>query len=428
MPGPQGPLAVEDISILIIMSTTTLEKPNTGLQTVNAAETGATIVKHLNKALPFCQKFKDLAINAFTPVLDTIEANGMNADLDKMLNELIIKGEGAVKQMNEKRSPATQIMRQIAGIFTGLENDVTNVITTAKNHRNAWAKTCAEEEKKRTAELLRKQNIEKEKISLKAEIEKQFRATYQNKLLEFKQFYTGKLNNASLDNFEKVKETLNKCSVTYPRYKFYELNVNVSAVYLDKTELAGIIFDTKVALYDELSANFTENMEAHKQSLIDQLPSKKAELERIAKASADQAKIMQEQAKQRQQEEEKRLREQSEAALKADQQNIELKKQMDVTSTLFDTQTAIAEVKSENTAKSRQGYKITCLSQEGYGAIFLFWFDKEGQKMKVEDMGKKSLDQMKTFCEKYAHKHGEKIANDQVIYEEDYKAVTVKDK
>jgi hypothetical protein len=350
----------------------------------------------------------------------------MNAELDQQLNDLIVRANGAIEKMEDKRKPGTQMMTKIAKIFTGLENDIENQKIIAQGHRNGWAKTCAQKEKEKTAAILKQQNIDKERIELKAKINQQIREAYQNKLLEFKTFYTNKLNSATLETLDVVTKTLNEIRVTYPRDKFYELAVEVSAVYMDKADLAPLIYDTKVELYDELAANFRENMEDHQQRLVEQLPSKKAELERIQKAGAEQKAQLEAAVKQRQLDDQKRLQEQAELAKQKDAQNVKMQQTIATSTNLFDTHAQIADVKQENTAKARQGYKIDVLSAAGWGAIFLFWFENEGQKMHPSAMGKKTLDQMKAFCEKHAHKTNEKIDHVHVIYEEEFKAVNTK--
>src|SRR5690606_2454513 len=88
----------------------------------------------------------------------------------------------------------------------------------------------------------------------------------------------------------------------------------VNAVYLTPELISNIILNVKTPLFTELSANFRECLEETKQLLIDRLPSKKAELEEIAKAGEEQRKELEAQAEKRRKEEEDRLNREAEEA------------------------------------------------------------------------------------------------------------------
>jgi hypothetical protein len=74
----------------------------------------------------------------------------------------------------------------------------------------------------------------------------------------------------------------------------------------------------------------------------------------------------------------------------------------------------------------RSGFEITVIHPAGWVEIFQFWFQREGCKMGPEEMGKKSLNQMKTFVEGVAKKTGEKIESRFLKYETSTKAVNRK--
>ncbi|PPK99035.1 hypothetical protein [Parapedobacter indicus] len=376
------------------------------------------------------QSLNAKAVAKATALRDTIEGQGMSDELDSELNKWMSSAKDADALLKQRRSPITQIANQLIKAFTSLEHpfDATkkdSFYSVFQVYRNGWAKKKADEQKAKEAEILRRQNIEKEKITLKAEIERQVREAYSHKLYEWKNWVNNVLVNMTLQNFDESRAKLENLTIDYPRDKFLMLPVNVTAIYLHVTESGKLIGDIKESLYQELSANFHENMEDLKQRTIDQLPSKKRELENMAKASAEQKALLEAQAEKRRQEEADKLKAEQEAQQKADAARIEAEKQLQTAGTLFDSAAQLAEVK-EDAGKVRQGYNIEVLNPAGWGAIFFFWFEKEGQSMNVADMEKKTFKQLKTFCEKYAHKHGEKIANEAVVYEEEFKAVVTK--
>ena len=76
--------------------------------------------------------------------------------------------------------------------------------------------------------------------------------------------------------------------------------------------------------------------------------------------------------------------------------------------------------------QTRDGYKIVLLHQSAAAEIFTFWFQREGMNLTIEEIEKKSIGQMKAFCEKVGHKTGDLIVSKNVKYESVYKAVNRK--
>lgn len=167
-------------------------------------------------------------------------------------------------------------------------------------------------------------------------------------------------------------------------------------------------------------------MEAERERLLDIVPSRINELKAIAKAGAEQKAAMEKAAEDRRIANE--LKQQQEAAEQAekDKATIAATTQMETATSLFDTAAQLAEVKDESAAKVRQGYKINVLNVAGVGAMYMFWFEKQGLKLTVEEALKKTGNQQKAFCEKHAHSTGEMIDSIHLEYEEDYKAIASK--
>lgn len=375
-------------------------------------------------------KLYEKAVDKARSLQDTIEGQGMNDELDSELNDWMAKAKQADTLFKNRRSPITQMANQVIKLFTSLEapfdgTKKDSFYSTFQIYRNGWAKQKAEVQRQKEAEILRKQNYEKEVISLTSDIEMQVRTAYAEKLFQWKNYANGLLSSMTLENFKEKKAAIEAIKIDYPQDKFIELPVNISSIHVDSVERERLILTGKMKLYTELAANYRENMEDIRQQLIDKIPSKKRELENIAKAGEEQRKLLEEQAAQRKADEEAKLRAEQEAQLKADEDKIKLQQQMQTAGTLFDTAAQLSEVKA-NTGKVREGYKITVTDPAGWGAIFLFWFEKEGQFMSADDIEKKTMKQLKAFAEKFAHKNNEKIENDAVVYEEEYKAVVTK--
>jgi len=79
---------------------------------------------------------------------------------------------------------------------------------------------------------------------------------------------------------------------------------------------------------------------------------------------------------------------------------------------------AMFEAETSDEKATRTGYDMIVKHPSAYAYIFQFWFDKEGKNLAIDEIEKKSLKQMKTFCEKYAHKNDETIQSPYIEYKE----------
>jgi len=370
------------------------------------------------------------AENKAKTLLDTVEAEGMSDEMDSEINTWQVNAKKALQINYDRRTPITQLLTKISSEFTSLENPLNpqkadSYFAKLQVHRNAHAKAKLEEQKRKEAEILRKQNIEKERIELTIEAERQIRDNYNKKLFQFKTYITKLLNDATLETFAEVTNKLKAVSIEYPRDAFNKIECSLFPVYIGAAELDGIISNSKTNLYDELSANFRENMEVDKQKAIDMLPSKKKELEKLAKANAEEAAAIKEAADKRAKAEEELLKKEQAEKAKQDASKLQAEQQMNNAQNLFNTASQIAEVK-ENIIKAKQSYVIEVKDVAGWGAIFMFFFEKVGMTLDVETFGKKTMNQMKKEVEKIANSTSEKIDHPSISYVEDVKAVVTK--
>jgi len=212
--------------------------------------------------------------------------------------------------------------------------------------------------------------------------------------------------------------------------------------------------------YDGFSKDYQIQISALKHSLISRLESKKAELEEaekqrieaekaekarqeaLAKANSEKEKraLAEKQRLAREQEEKERLRLENERVIREqaerDKQQAEgerLKKEAEDkiasdkaakdAEILFDSVTE--SVSSPAAPASRSGFSIKVLHQAGWVEMFTFWYRKEGVTSTLAELEKKTLKQIKTFCEKAA-KEGEMIESKHLKYEAEVKAINKK--
>ena len=83
-----------------------------------------------------------------------------------------------------------------------------------------------------------------------------------------------------------------------------------------------------------------------------------------------------------------------------------------------------AVLNQETAGQVRGGYEIIVKAQAGWMLILNLWFQHEGGKLALEKFDKKTLGAIKGWCEKHAHKHGEKINSPLIEYKETYNVIS----
>lgn len=369
------------------------------------------------------------AVEKAQVLIDTA-ASGMSDELDAEMNDWQIKAKQALAINNERRAPITQAISMITKAFTEQEGKLDakkpeSYYSQVQNIRNDWARQKAAKAKAKEQEVLRKQNFERENIALTSEAERQLRAKYSDVLFKFKTFANELYNRLDLTNQVETEAKIKNVKENYPLEDFNKTTLTLFGTYLTEREITAIDIAVKERLYDELAANFKENMEAEKLRLLDLIPSRMNELKAIHKASADERIRLEKEAENRRKQDEARIRSEQEAQAKANDEAIKKQQEMATAGTLFDTQSELAQI-AENKGKTRDGYSIDVKSADGWGAIFLFWFEHEGKGLDAADIEKKTMKQIKSFCEKKALKDELKISHDDVIYKDVIKAVVSK--
>lgn len=421
------------------------------------------------------------AIAAGNSILVKINGNDgrLTHDLDILCNDYLVKISQRKKELEESRKPVTQMMDTIKKFFTQEEAklDVKAADTIPyriQEYRNIYAKEQAELEKKRQEEAQRRAAKERERVQISADIESQLNDYLNTHLLSYKQQMQNGFNAITLENFQEKEQKLGALPCVYRYDHFTAFKPIVKSVLYTEEEKVLIIAEAVEYKYAAFAARFTQEVEELKQQLIDRLPSKKSELESIAAAEkarkeeavraaeaerkrreeiaksegerkkqleeqsriaaeeerrrqellAAEAKRLEQERLQREQEENARIASEAEEAKRRAEQEIELKKAAGETMALFDQEAMLAT--DTPTPETRQGFEITVQHHAGYVQIFQFWFDNEGKKLGLDKLGNTKLDQMKSWCEKHAHKTGEIIDSKFLRYEPTYKAVNRK--
>lgn len=401
---------------------------------VNIIDNSLDVIKTGGEILSANQIRKDKALTVGENILQQIAAGGMTADVDQRANNFLANCRKAKDEMNESRKPVTQILDAIKTEFTSVENslDVAKAGTIpymVQQHRNEYVKKVkAEEDKKRKdAEDLANRN--KEKVQLKALLETQMSDYLNDCLLAKKTSINNAFNNITLETYDAKSKGLQNMVIEFPMGLLNEFKPNIRAVFLTPED-ARVITDEVFGAYranektNEFALKYISEITALKNSLVDRLPSKKSELDTMAKANADQKAQLEKEAADRKAAEEKKMREDAEASKSAAAQSIELNKVAEETQVMFDKEAAL--VTDAPAPEARSEFNIEVKHAIGYTQIFQLWFEKEGKNLSIDKMGNTKLDQMKAWCEKLAHKTNEKIESAYLEYSEVLKAVNKK--
>ena len=373
---------------------------------------------------------KTLTVNAITENQSSVEkalifgenlykevSNGMDEDKDAKIKKYIGNVNATIKAMNERRRPATQLFDRIKKGFTTLENalsvkDETTVVYKLQKIRDDYA-----------AEKIRKAEEERKRIAR----EQLFLSTIEN----YKSEYKNAITDAGSRAIEATIAHINSVFSSITLDNIVEKENELRLCY-------GLSFDTKSilpperpAILDELtirkaaSLASDESLDSIKQQfqseikdLLDDLllkiPSKKQELEKIAKQSEEEAKKAKEELARRDAEEAAR----KELERKAEEDK---KKQADALaankaeiSSLFDA----ASTAPATTAKITK--KIEVLDAKGFLNIIQLWWMGEGANMTIEELSKK-LKFAVTYAEKQANKDN-LIESPYINYVDDVKA------
>lgn len=361
--------------------------------------------------------------NAIKVAEDLIKAyaNGMNPQLDTQMAVFVEKGNKTIKAINEKRKPFTQMMDELKKRFTGCESDIKAKVDEIQGYRNDWAAEIMKKRQEEERAARQKLEKEKEEIRINAEIKAAVGVAFYEHIADKKRAAQERFNRITLANFDEEEVIFSKPVSIYTPAKFAELKVTLpESSILTKEEI--VLISAKIladeTLYVHYFNEYDSTMSVFQKSMQDLLPSKKKELKDLE--AADEAKKAEIEAEQ------KRREEAAAAQIAAEAERS--------SKTVADNASAEAAASTVNAAmnslftpvmeapKVKEGTEIVIKNKAGYALIFQFWFEKEGKSLDNEKIEKKSIAQMKKFCEDYTIKTGETIESPFVEYKDTYKA------
>lgn len=354
-------------------------------------------------------------------LLDKVEKFGMNDNLDREMAEYIAKARQAVTNMASRRSPITKIFDLIRSEFTALENilDPTKKDTVpyrlSKLRDEYASKKRQEESIRRQAEIAAREAVAARE-QYRIDVAEDFRRLF-NEQTDHAISNLSKINVAvTLDNYDIAVGTVSSFPIELPA-DWHPVS-RVKIPHNVPADTARTIRDEE---FDKLHQQFVKQYRfeigEYRQDILDKLPSKKAELQRLAQATNEEAeRIRADLARREAEESERKAREREQAEADARRQ-AELAKANAQAISLFDT----AKASQNYMPKAKVSQKIQINDSAAFLSVVSTWWQHEGCRLSIDELSKIFKKQL-TFCEKIANKDNILIESPGLIYVESVKA------
>lgn len=362
-------------------------------------------------------------------LLAEIQQHGMTDELDKRCAEFIDKAKRTLKAMNERRAPFTKLFDQIRSEFTGMENAIDpgkkdTVPFLIQQARNTYAAKKREEAERARQEEMRRQQREKALKDYQQAAEDDYHRQFDGKVTADINTLTNLNQSLTIENFDEVSAQITGFNITLGNEWFQSCQSYAHKPYEIND---GEAIQIRQSILNRLSKQFKEQyaneVGEFRDTIVDALPSKKRELERMAKANAEEQARMKaelaarEAAEARRLDEERKRKEEEEEAIAA-------KKAQQAANEMNDLFGQTAVTTSVGYQPKTSVKKCIVASQpDGILAMVSMWWAKEGRFLSMDEL-KKIFKKQITYCEKLANDkdNPELISSPFVHYEEEVKA------
>lgn len=366
----------------------------------------------------------DRCISFGLDILNAVRVQGMDDELDQQAASFIEKARRTVKVMNERRSPVTKLFDEVRTAFTTMENEIDptkpgTIAYDLQKFRNQYAaKKRAEEARRQREEMARRQAEEarrKFRMDVEDDLQRKFRDYVNTTLNQIAQVD----NAVTLENYDESARTLKALQA--------EVGNGLPLDWLDGlhttvripmgANAAEVETEVKQMLFKQWDDQYATEVGDAINYALDRLPSKKANLERIAQANAEEAARIKAEMEARQKAEAERMEKERAEREAEERRKAELERKAAEMTSLFDGQA----VASAYQPKAKVTKKIVLLNPEGIMPVISLWWSKEGCHLSAEELAKMFKKQI-TFCENLANKEEIFIENESVEYVDEVKA------
>lgn len=333
----------------------------------------------------------DRCLETGDKLLARVKEEGMSDALDMEIAKFLEKTKLTMKRMNERRSPVTQLFDRIRKAYTSMENEIDptkadSVPHRLQVHRNEYARRKVEQEERRRREEAARIAKENAKTAYRSDVEEDYNQQFAalvnsdvNKLTEMDKSVT-------LGNYELIYQCIKDYDCELPKTWCQTVVSGARRpAELTPDECTAIQASVMAGLMERYRKQFPFEVQNVRDDILDRLPSKKEELERMAKASAEEAARIKAnmEAKEREEaarkEAERRDREKQEAA---DRQLAAKKQQMDG---LFGMPVAPS---ASYQPKTQVRKKAAIEKPDDIMKIVAFWWSQEGCRLSLDDLCK----------------------------------------
>ena len=370
----------------------------------------------------------DRCLAAAQSLLDRIQATGMTDELDQEAASFLTKTKATVKKMNEQRSHVTKLFDTIRGEFTRLESELDDKGQTLpaqiKAYRDDYARKKFEEAERRRREEQQRQALQMAKESYTADVEAELRQRVSDDIIALYNNFNEKFRSCTLDTIGSIENALRHANLDKlpdDYFKMIVFRTHVPAAFYGYPNLAAEIREQVLtAIEPQLREQYTFEVQGNIQSILDLIPSKRAELQRMATLDAEAKAKAEEQMRQREAEMARQREEQQRRAAEAERVKAETAKQQAQLGGLFDQSAASMTAYQPKTSIKK---RIVVDTLQGFLAVLNMWWMGEGCTLTVEELTKK-FKTMLTYCEKMANDKTDPqfIDNPYVRYEDEVKA------
>lgn len=337
-------------------------------------------------------------------LLQRVQTEGMTDALDQEVATFIDRARRTLRKMNAKRSAVTQLFDSVRSAYTGLENEVDpakhgTVPAQLQELRNQYAarKRAEFEAERRRQQLQQAREAAKTQYTVDVEVDLnlQFRTLVTNACNSLAQLD----KSVTINNYDSVLATIIKTPDQLPEGWLSALAPSMHAPSpLTPDDEKAIVQSVKQRFAPRFAERYTTEITDARTSIVDRLPSKRCELERIAQANAEEAKrIKQQMAERERLEAEQREKERAEREAQ-EKAAATLASQKAEINSLFSE----AQVMSQHQAKTSVKKRIHVLNPEGFMQVVGMWWAQYGSTLTVPEL-EKIFSRQLTFCNKLAN-------------------------
>lgn len=366
----------------------------------------------------------DGCLNFGEALLQRVQAEGMSDILDQEISLYLEKTRKTLKLMNERRTPVTQMFDQIRKAYTALENDVDPAKSDTIPYqlqvcRNAYARKKHEEEEQRRREEAARIAKENAKTRYRADVEDDYAAQF-NALVNKSINELNDLDKTvTLDNYTERLTAIRQYNCELPKgWCQTVVSRALRPAELSPTECNAIQANVMAGLADRFTKQYPFEVQSVRDDILDRLPSKNKELERIALASAEEAARIKAQMEAREREEAARKESERIEREKQEAAKAQLNAQKQEMDGLFGLPVA------EPTAyqpKTQVKKKVVIRTADDVMKVVVFWWSQEGCNKSVDDLCKEFKKQI-TYANTMANSKSNPVTIVGMDYEDDVKA------